>query len=228
MNRGWGLYVGPNATTNNFILANVITPFEWFEVGDIVGIGTTKWGSEIAYNVTITNKYDNGDGTYTVVFDGSAVYLEVGGRYIHKKVEEKMFTIYTQPFVNPEVPLDDSYIVGGISYTNYEAGAGSFANYLKLYTLDGGIVINSDSYLSIENQAGNLYIHSVAGVVYINGGDNMSTGDIGVVIHGGYNYGVANYVSILKPILWQDGNAFVIYDAGSTPINGVTSLLRIL
>ena len=201
--QGWALYVGDTTTTNNFMTSDVVTSPDWFNINDVIDIGTTRWGSELATSRVITGKTDNGDGTHTFVFNGSAVALTQGFNFMHKRVSEKLFTIYSQPFANPETPLDDTYIIGGIGYTNLEGTTGG--NFLSLYTDNGAsLLINSDLDILIR-------AHQIGGRISIGASSDIIINPMGgtlelyhpifnVNVGGWYEtYTIVNGVSIGSP-----------------------------
>lgn len=173
--QGWALYVGDTTTTNNFMTSDAVTPQDWFNVNDAIDIGTTRWGSELATGRTITNKIHNGDGTHTFVFDGNPVTLTQGTNYMHKSVSEKLFTIYSKSFDNPEIPLDDTYIIGGIGYTNLEGTTGG--NFLSLYTDNGAsLLINSDLDILIR-------AHQIGGRISIGASSDIIINPMGGILN---------------------------------------------
>ena len=207
--QGWALYVGDTTTTNNFMTSDVVTPPDWFNINDVIDIGTTRWGSELATSRVITGKTDNGDGTHTFVFNGSAVALTQGFNFMHKRVSEKLFTIYSQPFANPETPLDDTYIIGGIGYTNLEGTTGG--NFLSLYTDNGAsLLINSDLDILIR-------AHQIGGRISIGASSDIIINPMGGTLelyHPIFNVNVGS---------WYETYAIV----NGVGIGATTTLIRI-
>ena len=119
---GFTFYNYSSATSNIcVVIKDPNYRFQELNVGDVIDIGTTKYGTNVANSRTITHAQDYGTyGGYSVwgyTFSGSAVYME-SGYYVSKSLEKKIFTIYDHPFENPNTPLPDANIIGGIIYNN--------------------------------------------------------------------------------------------------------------
>jgi hypothetical protein len=138
-----------------------------------------------------------------------------GGNYMHKKVSAKMFTVYSQNFVNPETPLDDSYVVGGIEYENLGGPLGtknifmvyaSLGSEFYIASQEGMRIISSQSYADIEINAGrNLVLKGQQ--------------EVGIEAQGGIGP-----VNIVNPVFWVNGEGYQIVDG--VGIGNTTVLIR--
>lgn len=160
---GSAIYAGSTATTNNFITDDDVIKPEWFAVDDVVDIGTSVWGKDLATSRTITGITDNGNGTHTYVISGAAIPLTNNASYMSKDIGyDKLFTIYDSPWADPTTPPDDSHIIGYIAYANKYST--NYRNILTLSTPNG-----SSNQLNLVS--GNIYINGSYGILLSSGND---------------------------------------------------------
>lgn len=171
---GSAIYAGSTATTNNFITDDDVIKPEWFAVNNVVDIGTSVWGKDLATGRTITGITDNGNGTHTYVISGAVIPLTNNASYMSKDIgHDKLFTIYDSPWADPTTPPDDSHIVGYLAYGNKYST--NYRNILTLSTPNG-----SSNQLNLVS--GNIYIYGAYGILLSSGNDiqisSSSSGDL--------------------------------------------------
>ncbi len=224
--KGYNIYYYDAATSNIFVCLDEDEGLQNFNIGDVVNIGTTRYGAEIAAVRTITNITDygeyNGASIVGYTFSGAPAYLQFPNN-MSKIVSQKMFTIYDEPFTDPTMPPDDTHILGGIEYANSDGD--NMNDTIELYSRNGSslrINSNKDTFVQALQYGGKVAIgaNDFVNIRAING-------ILG--LHGGAEVGIdagngTNPVHIVNPVFWVNGEGYQILDG--VGLGGTTVLIR--